>query len=102
MQTVASTKSVKKAKPAKSAKPVKLEKAVEVAPAPVKVKGPSQPPRKPRLAKGIKVPREVKVLAALLHSTDRHAEKAMIRASAYEIHANELRAKTRGKDKKED
>lgn len=94
MQAVASTKSEKKAKPAKAVS--------EVGHAPVKVKGPSQPPRKPRLAKNIKVPREVKVLAALSHPTDRRAEKAAIRTAAAEIHANEVRAKTRGKDKKED
>ncbi len=63
------------------------------------VKGNPQTPRKPRLAKNIKVTRELKVLAAMLHPTDRHAEKSMIRASAAEIHANELRAKTRGKPK---
>lgn len=94
MQAVASTK------PAKKAKHVKAP--AEVVAAPVKVKGPSQPPRKPRLAKNIKVPREVKVLAAMLHATDRHSEKALIRASAAEIHRNEVMAKTRGKDKKED
>jgi acyl carrier protein phosphodiesterase len=67
------------------------------------VKGNPQMPPKPRLAKGIKVPRSVKVLAALGHPTDRHAEKAVIRSLAAEIHANEVRAKTRFKDsKKED
>jgi acyl carrier protein phosphodiesterase len=66
------------------------------------VKGNPQTPPKPRLAKNIKVTREIKVLAAMLHPTDRHAEKAMIRSSAAEIHANEVRAKTRFKDKKED
>jgi hypothetical protein len=66
-------------------------------------KGNPQMPPQPRLAKGIKVPREVKVLAALSHPTDRHAEKAVIRSLAAEIHANEVRAKTRFKDnKKED
>jgi hypothetical protein len=66
-------------------------------------KGNPQTPPKPRLAKGIKVPRSVKVLAALSHLTDRHAEKSVIRSHAAEIHAIELRAKTRFKDsKKED
>jgi hypothetical protein len=66
-------------------------------------KGNPQTPPKPRLAKGIKVPRSVKVLAALSHPTDRHAEKSVIRSHAAEIHAIELRAKTRFKDsKKED
>lgn len=94
MQAVASTK------PAKKAKPVKA--ITEVGATPVKVKGPSQPPRKPRLAKNIKVPREVKVLAALSHPTDRRSERADIRVAAAEIHRNEVLAKTRGKDKKED
>lgn len=94
MQAVASTKSAKKAKHMKA--------PAEVVAAPVKVKGPSQPPRKPRLAKGIKVPREVKAMAALFHATDRRAERADIRAAAAEIHRNEVFAKTRGKEKKED
>lgn len=54
------------------------------------------------LAKNIKVPRSVKILAALRHPTDRHAEKSMVRSEAAAIHANEARAKSRGKDKKED
>jgi acyl carrier protein phosphodiesterase len=62
-------------------------------------KGNPQMPPKPSLAKGIKVPRSVKVLAALSHPTDRHAEKSVIRSHAAEIHAIELRAKTRFKDK---
>jgi hypothetical protein len=53
-------------------------------------KGNPQTPPKPRLAKGI-------------NPTDRHAEKSVIRSHAAEIHAIELRAKTRFKDsKKED
>jgi hypothetical protein len=59
-------------------------------------------PRQPRLAKGIKVPRALKTLAALVYPTDRHAEKAIIRSEAAVIHANEVRAKTRGKEKRED
>jgi hypothetical protein len=55
-----------------------------------------------KLAKGIKVPTSVKIAAALRHPTDRHAEKSAIRAEAAAIHANEIRAKSRGKDKKED
>lgn len=66
---------------------------------PKAAKGNPQTPPKPRLAKGIQVPRSVKVLAALSHPTDRHAEKSVIRSLAAEIHAIELRAKTRFKDK---
>jgi hypothetical protein len=54
-----------------------------------------------KLAKGIKVPRAVKAQAALMYPTDRAAEKSFIRANAAAIHANETRAKSRGKEKKE-
>jgi hypothetical protein len=96
MQAVSSAKSEKKAKP------VKVVKEAAPAPEPVKVKGDPQMQRKPRLAKGIKVPREVKVLAALSYPTDRVLEKSFIRASAAVIHANDVRAKTRGKEKREE
>jgi hypothetical protein len=55
-----------------------------------------------KLAKGIKVPTAVKAMAALMYPTDRHAEKSAIRSEAAAIHANETRARSRGKDKKED
>jgi hypothetical protein len=55
-----------------------------------------------KLAKGIKVPTSVKAMAALQHPLDRHAEKAAIRAEAAAIHANETRARNRGKEKKEE
>jgi hypothetical protein len=55
-----------------------------------------------KLAKGIKVPTSVKIMAALRHPTDRTAEKSVIRSEAAAIHANEVRARSRGKDKKED
>lgn len=77
-----------------TAAPAELSKVIKKGP-----KGNPQMPPQPRLAKGIKVPRSVKVLAALSHLTDRHAEKAVIRSLAAEIHANEVRAKTRFKDK---
>jgi hypothetical protein len=81
-----------------NAAPAEVIKTVK----PKSAKGNPQMPKQPRLAKGIKVTREIKVLAALSHPTDRHAEKAVIRSLAAEIHANEVRAKTRFKDKKED
>lgn len=83
-----------------AAAPAELSKVLKSKPA--KVKGNPKMPPQPRLAKGIKVPRSVKVLAAMVHPTDRHAEKAVIRSLAAEIHANEVRAKTRFKDKKDD
>jgi hypothetical protein len=94
MQAVASEKSVKKSKA--------LKTLSEVIPGAAKIKGDPQMPRQPRLAKGIKVPRELKVLAALVNPLDRHAEKSMIRSSAKVIHENELRAKTRFKEKSAD
>jgi hypothetical protein len=55
-----------------------------------------------KLAKGIKVPTSVKAMAALMYPTDRHAEKAIIRSEAAAIHANESKARNRGKEKKEE
>jgi len=55
-----------------------------------------------KLAKGIKVPTEVKARAALQYPLDRHAEKASIRSEAAALHANETRARNRGKEKKEE
>lgn len=100
MQAVANTKS---AKPKKAKKEVVMAaKPVQEIDAPVKkAKGPSQPPRKPSLAKGIKVPRAVKAMAALMYPTDRTTERGVIRSLAQSLHANEQIAKTRGKDKKE-
>jgi hypothetical protein len=58
-----------------------------------------QKSKKPKLAKGIKVPTSVKLHAAMLYPLDRTQEKAFVRASAAALHANETRAKSRGKDK---
>jgi hypothetical protein len=60
-----------------------------------------QKAKKPKLAKGIKVPTSVKLHAAMLYPLDRAQEKAFIRADAAAIHTNEVRAKSRGKDKKD-
>lgn len=55
-----------------------------------------------KLAKGIKVPTAVKAMAALMYPTNRTAERSYIRANAEAINANETKARSRGKDKKDD
>jgi hypothetical protein len=53
-----------------------------------------------KLAKNIKVPRQTKIRAALAYPNDRHLEKGIIRSEAAAIHDAEMKARSRGKEKK--
>ena len=49
------------------------------------------------LGKNVKVPTQVKIMAALMYGNDRHLEKAIIRSEGAALNESEQKARSRGK-----